>query len=507
VTTAWMVRGGRDGERESAALSEGLVIAGWEEVGDLSRCSTKPDLRRELERTYPDASRARIGNWTGQLWRLIHDMAVGDLVVIPLKSQPVIAIGRLTGDYQFRDEAPPGFRHVRPAIWLCKDLPRSVVRQDLLDSMGSLLTVCRIERFGAADRIEQLAESGIDPGPPGEDSAEISSVEALAASAAAASPDRPFQLTIRDLLMCWGVVRRTPDNVSRIEADLIDLGLTTRPAFTEGWIDNVIHVLVVGEEPGDEIALPLGPSVEVDEKSNLSTFMLRIDRLEPASAGVEFVHPEDAVQVAQTKMVANNYSQLAVIDENGELRGAIGWESIGIAHIAGPAAAVRSAITMAHVVNHDEDLLSRIDEIYRSGYVFVRGTDRKISGIVTAADLTERFGELVRPLVLIEEAERRLRRRVAEVFTAEQIASLTKNRAKSVDAMTLGNYPFVLGQLVDWQRLDWSLDHELFLEHLKDVCAIRNNFMHFDSDRPTEEADLERLAGFVRLLRVVDVRE
>jgi len=54
---------------------------------------------------------------------------------------------------------------------------------------------------------------------------------------------------------------------------------------------------------------------------------LRIDVLPSAAGGVSTVGPDDDVQLAITKMVADNYSQLAVLDENGLLRGAISWES------------------------------------------------------------------------------------------------------------------------------------------------------------------------------------
>jgi restriction system protein len=62
-----MVRGGRDGEREDAALTEGLAIAGWDELGDLTNCDTRDDLlyvksygariQRRVRRPSP--------NWTG----------------------------------------------------------------------------------------------------------------------------------------------------------------------------------------------------------------------------------------------------------------------------------------------------------------------------------------------------------------------------------------------------------------------------------------------------------
>lgn len=85
MPAAWLVRGGSDGEFEDSALREGLVIAGWE-CGDLTSAAGKQDIRRELVRAYPDESKATIGNWTGQLWRLVGEIKDQDFVV-PGKSQ------------------------------------------------------------------------------------------------------------------------------------------------------------------------------------------------------------------------------------------------------------------------------------------------------------------------------------------------------------------------------------------------------------------------------------
>ena len=53
---AWLVRGGELGEREEIALREGLVIAGWNELGDLSGCSSRESIRHALKLTYPEVA-------------------------------------------------------------------------------------------------------------------------------------------------------------------------------------------------------------------------------------------------------------------------------------------------------------------------------------------------------------------------------------------------------------------------------------------------------------------
>jgi restriction system protein len=68
VVRAWAVRGNQFGEREEQALDEGVVIAGREEVGDLSRRGSIADLGEILARARPDGAPGTVDNWKHQLW-------------------------------------------------------------------------------------------------------------------------------------------------------------------------------------------------------------------------------------------------------------------------------------------------------------------------------------------------------------------------------------------------------------------------------------------------------
>lgn len=509
VSAAWLVRAGRDGERESGALAEGLIIAGWDESGDLGHCSHKERVRETLTRSYPGESKATLANWTGQLWRLLHEIRDGDLVVLPRKKQQKIAVGRVAGPYCFRGEAEPGFQHVRPVEWIRTDVDRSAVCQDLLDSMGSLMTVCQIKRYGAARRIAHVAEHGADPGPAADELSQqgLGSAQELLDAAASRPPESPLRVSIRELLSCWGAARRTAGQVAQIEAELAENGLTSRPPFTEGWIDNSVEIVRVDE--GTSEAAPEDGWTAAAEQDAFPAITLRVGMLRPASGGVARVRPDDVLDVARSRMVADNYSQLAVIDEDEHLHGAVSWETIGKAQLATSARQVCEVTAPVRAVDHHEDLLGQLDEIFRSGFVFVRGSDRRICGIVTTADLTAQFGDLARPFVLIEEVERRLRRRVDEVFSLDELQCTGRRtsspRIGSAADLSLGKYGYLLDSPENWKRLEWPLDHGLFLERLEQVRRVRNDLMHFTPD-PLQQEQLAVLEGLVRMLRVVDPR-
>lgn len=195
---AWLVRGGERGEREELALAEGLVIAGWEGLGNIGDCSTREGIRQALKQTYPEVAENVIANWTGQLWRFKEQIAEGDLVVMPLHTRPGrVAIGRVTGPYKYREKEPEGFRHIRQVEWRQADLPRDAFRPDLRASITSLLTVCGLTRNDAARRVAELAKIGADPGIEGGE--EITTSEELLEDAASRGPSDARRLTIRSL--------------------------------------------------------------------------------------------------------------------------------------------------------------------------------------------------------------------------------------------------------------------------------------------------------------------
>jgi restriction system protein len=250
------------------------------------------------------------------------------------------------------------------------------------------------------------------------------------------------------------------------------------------------------------------PSGEILTADELPPVSLRIGDLESANSPVMGVDSDQSLAAAITLMLANDYSQLAIRDSAGAVR-AVSWESIAKASVAYPNVTLAHATVGARIVDHDADLLAQVSEIYKFGYVLVRGPDRvSITGIVTTADLTLQFAAMARPIALIEEVERRLRRRADEVFTLEELraGANSPNRIKSAADLTLGAYDNrLLVSEESFRRLGWKLDHKLFLSALTSVRRIRNELMHFSTDPLTVE-QIQSIEGLVNMLRTVDPR-
>ncbi|GAA2657712.1 hypothetical protein GCM10010307_72720 [Streptomyces vastus] len=509
-----MVRAGSNGEREEPVLSGGIVAAGWPEVtDDITDAENREDLRTILETTYPGYSPRVIGNWVGQLWRFRHEMSVGDLVVLPRRSRE-LALGRVTGNYVFRPGVEPGLQHTRQVEWIRTDLERAAIRQDLLDSMGSLLTVFELRRFNAAHRIAALLETGEDPG--GGDAAPDSPTFASSAKlldAATTTPaDQPLVITIRNLLEAWGASRRGSAIVDQIESDLADKGLTATPPITTGSIDNTVTLLRTGAEPGPDQPLLTVEDVPDDEVEQ-APLTYRISHLASATGGVVSVSPRDTLRRAITAMVYHDFSQLPVLDEHGRLCGAVTWESIGRARMSGTPLTLADVTTSSPLDLHGQaELLPLIPQIQQNGYAFVRDDQHTITGIVTASDLTAQFGIRIEPFILLEELEQRLRRLLNRAMdhgglTPEMLHSQLRphrrNRVRTADDLTLGEYRFVLAPEEHYQALDWDADQDLVLGSLRECADFRNRLMHFSPD-PLPESELAPVRGLLEVLRSLD---
>ncbi|WP_416975595.1 CBS domain-containing protein [Streptomyces sp. 4F14] len=433
-----------------------------------------------------------------------------------------MAVGRGTGPYEYRSGAAAETRHVRRVEWIVRDIDRKAIQSDLVDSMGSLLTVFELTRFAAADRVALLADGRPDPGRPDADefAATLTEPAKLYEEVRRRGTDQPVTLSIRDFLAIWGAQRRYPAVIDQIESDLESGGLVTVPPFTEGTLDSQITVLAGGWEP-DESGTSFFGRVHVgtntlagqvvghptDEDTEPPAVAYLVSNLDSANRMPECVRASDSLDSATTLMVLRNFSQLPVLDADGRLSGVVSWESIGKARMANRTPDLRAATVRGQEADRSDDLLNWVETIQQSGYVVVRDHDHKVCGLITAADLTVQFGTRIRPLVLLEEIEQRLRRMVDRCIPLDRIRAIVPGRraarVHSAADLTLGDYRYLFLEPENWTALGWIVDQQYFLAALEECRNFRNAVMHFSPD-PITEDQLVPAQGLLDLLRSMD---
>lgn len=83
------------------------------------------------------------------------------------------------------------------------------------------------------------------------------------------------------------------------------------------------------------------------------------------------------------------------------LKGAVTWKSIAKARNADPAAKLSAAIIKAEAAPYTADLIEMLPVIQGHEFVFVRGPDNTVTGIVTLADVVEAYGQMATPFFII----------------------------------------------------------------------------------------------------------
>ncbi len=154
----WLVRLGRHGENEDAALEQGLLV--MNNAQDMSQAKTREAILEIIETMMPEAKPRRQALLAGSTHNFVNVVEVGDVVVSPFKSSATLGIGEVTGPYRRLEDG----RAARPVRWFRTEVPRGSFQQDLLFSFGAVLTDCEIKRNDALNRVLAVAKDGKDPG-------------------------------------------------------------------------------------------------------------------------------------------------------------------------------------------------------------------------------------------------------------------------------------------------------------------------------------------------------
>jgi restriction system protein len=159
----YLARAGANGEDEEYALENNLAVIGFRDVPTLAAAKDYDDVFKIVEQVMAGAKPRAIGNRAGQVWAFAVAMKPGDIVVMPRKLTSQIALGIVSGPYQFRNVRDE-FRHTREVKWVRPDVARTVFSQDLLYSFGAFMTVCNIARNDAEGRVAAILDDKPDPG-------------------------------------------------------------------------------------------------------------------------------------------------------------------------------------------------------------------------------------------------------------------------------------------------------------------------------------------------------
>lgn len=321
---------------------------------------------------------------------------------------------------------------------------------------------------------------------------------------------------VPDLLALFGVRFRNHQSVPMIMAALREVGLDTIPSFTT--CGNRAEMLVVAEEAAtvmedDEEGGELLPGT-------LPQHSFKIGDIPSAQCGLYSVPFNAPLARATHIMRTKNYSQLPVIDGMSELRGVVTWSSIAARYETGtvPTLATAMVTRSIPVAEVHQELFAHLPAVTEHGYLLVRSNSGRLTGIVTAADITDRFEATALPFFLVGEIEFQLRKCLGAKLGVEAIRAVQPNKAEKqtgdIADLMFGDYVKLLDADQknaaaranadrNWRALGWTgVDRTQFVHQLDRVRHIRNKIAHFDSEplTPQRIVELREFAGLLKQL-------
>lgn len=236
-TNIWGIHGGKTGDADTLFLKHSSIAMGWPKMGDLSRLpADREAFKAAVADAYPEKKPGAIPNNAGQLFRFMHEMKPGDLVVYPSKRDRQIHLGRVEGDYRYQPKPEEAYPNHRAVKWL-RSLPRTHFTQGALYEVGSAMSLFKVQTY--AEEFRAAVEGKVAPPPVKEDE-----------SVAAVAED--IEETARDF-----VLKRLAQEVkghpfAEFVAHLLNqMGYRTRvsPEGPDGGIDIIAHKDELGFEP------------------------------------------------------------------------------------------------------------------------------------------------------------------------------------------------------------------------------------------------------------------
>jgi restriction system protein len=160
----WGIHGGKSGDADELFLKKNVVALGWPKVGDLSKIMpTRDAFKDKVRESYPERKEGAFPIQGGLLFRFVHEMKEGDLIIYPSKIGRQIHIGRVEGGYRFDPSSLSAYPNLRPVKWL-KSFARTAFSQGALYEIGSAMSFFLVKSY-AEEFVAALEGRPIAPSP------------------------------------------------------------------------------------------------------------------------------------------------------------------------------------------------------------------------------------------------------------------------------------------------------------------------------------------------------
>lgn len=163
MTKWWMIRAGDNNELIPTWKQEGIASIGWPQFGDPKQYRSKEEMKAKANLVFSEEKPQTRNSWMNQVWRFSREIQVGDRIISYSKEKREYIIGTVAKSH-FYDIAigHPNYPNTIKVIWEAVSVDRDRLTQAAKNSLGSVLTVFRVDQWGT--EIERmLGNPSIEP--------------------------------------------------------------------------------------------------------------------------------------------------------------------------------------------------------------------------------------------------------------------------------------------------------------------------------------------------------
>jgi 5-methylcytosine-specific restriction enzyme B len=142
----WLIAPGEGAHLWEEFHKKGIIGIGWDKLGDLSRFTSRGEIKDELIKIYPERGESQSNN-SLCLWQFSKEIKEGDIVITKRGKSEFLGYGIITGGY-FRDESRNEYRNLRKVDWKKKGVWE--------ESVGTIIVKTLTEITGYKEYVDRL---------------------------------------------------------------------------------------------------------------------------------------------------------------------------------------------------------------------------------------------------------------------------------------------------------------------------------------------------------------
>jgi len=153
----WMVRAESGGKLFEDFKNKSIVAIGWREMGDVSAFIDRESFARAVAKAYPEMKKMQAAISSGQVYRFVREMTVGDRVLTYDPSARVYLVGTIASEHFYDPDLIEDYPNCRRVAW-DSEVARDRLSVATKNSLGAISTLFLLPLKAAAEMEGMLAQ-------------------------------------------------------------------------------------------------------------------------------------------------------------------------------------------------------------------------------------------------------------------------------------------------------------------------------------------------------------